>query len=66
MDSSAPSGQASDPFPSIRLLEIIGICIACLTLTLPFVAIMYTSPPIAIPGTSHLEILRLSTESEKI
>ncbi|MFZ4667333.1 MAG: hypothetical protein ACOYME_12980 [Prochlorotrichaceae cyanobacterium] len=57
MDSSAPSGQASDPFPSNRLLEIIGICIACLTLTLPFVAIMYTSSPIAIPGTSNLEIL---------
>jgi hypothetical protein len=57
MDSSAPSVQASNPFPSSRFLEIIGICIACLTLTIPFVAIIYASSPIAIPGTNHLEIL---------
>ena len=57
MDSSAPSGQSSDPFPSNRFLEIIGICIACLTLTFPLMAIMYTSPPIVIPGTHSLDVL---------
>gem|GEM_PF-4013343 len=52
MDSSAPSSQSGDPFPSSRFLELIGVCIAVLTLTIPFVAVLSSSTPAPFTGTT--------------
>jgi hypothetical protein len=54
MDSSAPSSQSIDPFPSSssRFLELIGVCIAVLTLIIPFVAVLSSSTPAPFTGTT--------------
>jgi 4-hydroxybenzoate polyprenyltransferase len=51
MDSSAPSGQANDPFPANRVSEWIGILIALLTLTIPLIAVASTINPVILPDT---------------